>query len=528
MFHHATRCSSFSRYCLDRGIAVVSVGTPAVQILYERVRFCISAAHTREQLTEALKDITELGGMLGVLYEKNAEPAVLAARATSKVEHAKRLRNAPLERRGEAKVATDWSPEPLVPEVHSHRRVAVAALKAASFPSESSIALDLRRFDPVGYVAQPLAGAQAAARATMDKFGFGACGPRGFYGTATPHLELEAAIAHFLRLEASILYSAGVATSSSVLPALVSPGDHVIIDTDVHLGLRTGLRLCRAEITWVPPGDIAAFETALSKASASSTSRRAKHRRTFIVVEGLCQRTGRVALLDTLVDLKEKYGALLILDECLSFGAMGAHGRGLCEHYGMDARCVDVIIGSLEHAVAGVGGFCAGRASLVDHQRLAGAGYCFSCSSPPMACSCAVATLEDLSGQGGATRLACLHKNTQLLHDALVGIVAGCSLPIELISSPHSYVQHLRWNDEEVDGEATLLAVAERCEDSSGVHIQICMPGVCSVEAAFGDRIGATPPSPPSLRLCASSGHSTDSIAVAVAALRAAFEMQHK
>eukprot|EP00913_Durusdinium_trenchii_P004148 g3843.t1 len=114
------------------------------------------------------------------------------------------------------------------------------------------------------------------------------------------------------------------------------------------------------------------MEAALQSGNGKAEKKK-EARRTFILTEAERQRTGRVAPLPQLVALKEKYGALLVLDETLSFGVLGNEGRGLCEMMGVSTRQVDAIMGSLEHGVAGVGGFCAGRRGLVDHQRLAGA-----------------------------------------------------------------------------------------------------------------------------------------------------------
>lgn len=90
----------------------------------------------------------------------------------------------------------------------------------------------MRHFDPLGYVRRPLEAAQQATNATVDTYGFGACGPRGFYGTTRPHMSLEADLAKLLGTESAIAYSAGVATASSVLPALVTPTDRVIVDSE--------------------------------------------------------------------------------------------------------------------------------------------------------------------------------------------------------------------------------------------------------------------------------------------------------
>jgi 7-keto-8-aminopelargonate synthetase-like enzyme len=399
---------------------------------------------------------------------------------------------------------------------------------------EPRTSLDFRLFDPLGYVDQPLPAAKFAMEATMDFYGFGACGPRGFYGGTVPHFELETALRHFLGTESAISYSAGVVTASSVIPALVQQGDRVIVDAEVHLGIRTGLRLCRGEIIWTPHGDVAAVEAALSGGGAAEDApargAKPKRGRTFIVMEGLYQRTGSIAPLAELVKLKEKHGALLILDETLSFGTLGTHGRGLTEHTGVDVGSVDAIIGSLEHAVASVGGFCAGHRGLVEHQRLAGAGYCFSASCPPAACSAAKAMLEDLAGESGAERIARMDSNAKLLHQMLQQAVYTSGAPLELISSPDSYVQHLRWAGQQKDenGEARLLHYAECCEEAAGgaVRVQVNSPAICGAEAAFGRRIKAPQEAKPSLRFCASAQHTAADMETVRAALLSAFRIE--
>jgi len=525
MLHHPQKMAWFSRECLDQGIAVVVVGYPAVPVLYERVRFCISAAHTRDQLAKVVAQVTEVGRNVGVLFDKNTEKSILESRAVRAAEYAAWLRKAPVQRFAEAdtaECAKSWTPQPLAPP--APQGLAAAKL-AAALDDAPRGARDFRLFDPLGYSAKPAKASHEAMEATMDHYGFGACGPRGFYGTSRPHLELEAKLASFLKTEAAIAYSAGVATASSVLPALVQPGDRVIIDCEAHLGLRTGLRLCKAEVTWTPHGDLKAIEAALQAPPKADKKKKdsADSQRTFIVVEGLNQRTGQLAALPELLALKEKYGALLILEESLSFGVLGTGGGGLCEHFGVETKRVDAIVGSLEHTVAGVGGFCAGRKGLVDHQRLSGAGYCFSASCPPSGCSGAVATITALDTADGAARAEQLRANVARLHKGLQAVAAASNSAVELVSSPESYVQHLRWCGEAAKGDSALLAVAEGCAATEGgVRVQVCAAELCSSEAAFGARLGAPKACMPSLRLCASTEHSPEDIAAACATLQKA------
>jgi len=395
---------------------------------------------------------------------------------------------------------------------------------ASSTTAEPRMSRDFRIFDPLGYVSQPLDVAQQAAEATLDLYGFGACGPRGFYGTTKPHLEVEEAIAMHLGVEAAILYSAGVATASSVLPALVQRCDSVIVDSGVSLGIKAGLQLCRASVSWVPHCDLQAIETALQ---AQVQRKKKPEQRIFIVVEALCQRTGRLAPLAQLLDLKKKYGALLVLDESVSIGVLGETGRGLSELSGVDSVDIDAIIGSLEYNAAGVGGFCAGRRGLVEHQRLAGAGYCFSASSPPASCSALAAVLKDLSDRGGVARRQAVLRNAELLHSVLQAAVMELKAPIELTSCQQSYIQHIRWVGDEVEAEQRLSSavarIAEQHADGNGIRVQFCPSVFCEAEAALDARLGGSMKSAPSLRACVSSEHTPQDMRDLGAAVLRAF-----
>jgi len=535
MIHHPLKMKWFSQMCMDRGIAVVVVGYPAVPLQYERCRFCISAAHTNEQLSAVLKDVIDIGTKLGIRYEVDYDPELKSARDKREDEYAQWLRSAPMETGSSVSsvpaAAAAYQPEALAPALRDFGLSKAALDVVKTVEPRSSV--DFRLHDPLGYALRPDPAAKRAIEQTMDVYGFGACGPRGFYGSTLPHLDLEIDIAKFLGTQGAIVYSAGAVTISSVLPALVQPGDKVVIDSEIGMGARAGLRLCKAEVSWVPYGDVDAFATAVRKFSEAASVQKKGERqpRIFILTEAICQRTGQLAPLAELVALKEKFGALLVLDETLSFGTLGAHGKGLCEHCDISPDRVDAIVGSLEHAVANVGGFCAGRSGLVEHQRLGGAGYCFSASSPPSSCSAASALVRAL-GEGdsdSAQRLTKLQSNAARLHEVAREALppSGSGVPVELLSSPNSYVQHLRWTGSTSadEAEARLLAVAEACKAApEAVRIQVTVPGSCSAEVAFGERIGAPALPMPSIRLCASAEQSCADITALGKVLRAALK----
>lgn len=544
MIYHPKKLLRFSRRCLDRKIAVVVVGFPAVPVLEGRARFCVSAAHTREQLDDAVMQLAAVGREVGILYERRSSiqdlascgsaPRVLKTSEQS-ASYAAWLRKAPMQRRGEGSVAPEavaLSPEPIAPATASQierqlGEVRSAALLDVVTASSSCATIDTRLFDALGFVGQPFPEAAEAISKAMDVYGFGACGPRGFYGTSKLHLELEERVAEHLGCDDALMYSAGVATASSVLPALVQPGDHVIVDVDVQLGLRTGLRLCKeALVWWFSSGSSGEVEAALQKAEAKKKQvgkpKKDGACRVFIVVEAISQRSGRLAPVAELLALKEQYGAYLILDETLSFGTLGSTGRGVTEHLGLDIERVDAIIGSFEHAIAGVGGFCAGRKSIVEHQRLSGAGYCFSASCPPSACAAIIAMLDSLASDQGKARISKLEAARKTLHTELHSLVGTMRAPIELVSSPESFVQHIRWTGSAQEGTVFFSSIAKQCANDAGVLIQVCFPTMSATETSINSRLGATSAASPTLRLCATAARTAEQITVSCSVLAAA------
>lgn len=136
------------------------------------------------------------------------------------------------------------------------------------------------------------------------------------------------------------------------------------------------------------------------------------------MVEGLFRITGDICPLPEILKLKEEFFYRLMLDESTSFGVMGATGRGITEHFGLDIKEVEVLMMSLDTSLCSVGGLCVGTNEVVDHQRLSGAGYCFSAAAPPFLASAAVSSLSRLEEQG-ATLMQDLSKNALRMKTAL-------------------------------------------------------------------------------------------------------------
>jgi serine palmitoyltransferase len=203
-------------------------------------------------------------------------------------------------------------------------------------------------------------------------------------------------MAKFMRAEEAIAYSDGPSTVSSAIPAFAKRGDILLVDECVNEAIRTGVNLSRSHVHVFRHNDVAHLESIMKELEA--TDRRKKRRkdevRRFIIVEGLYRNKGTIAPLPRIVQLKNKYCYRLILDDSYAFGVLGATGRGSLEHFGLDRKEAEILTLSMENSLGSVGGVCVGSHTVVDHQRLSGAGYCFSASTPPFLCAAAITALQ--------------------------------------------------------------------------------------------------------------------------------------
>ncbi|XP_019447135.1 PREDICTED: long chain base biosynthesis protein 1-like isoform X2 [Lupinus angustifolius] len=270
---------------------------------------------------------------------------------------------------------------------------------------------------------------------TLEKYGVGSCGPRGFYGTIDVHLDCEARIANFLGTPDSILYSYGLSTMFSAIPAFSKKGDIIVADEGVHWGIQNGLYLSRSTVVYFKHNDMDSLRNTLQ--NITSKNKRIKKLRRYIVVEAVYQNSGQIAPLDEIIKLKEKYRFRVLLDESNSFGVLGISGRGLTEHYGVPAEKLDIITAAMGHALASEGGFCTGSARVIDHQRLSSSGYVFSASLPPYLASAAITAIDIL--EENPYLITKLKNNIAALWRGLSNLTG-----LTITSNPESPIVYLR------------------------------------------------------------------------------------
>lgn len=223
-------------------------------------------------------------------------------------------------------------------------------------------------------------------------------------GTQTLHRKLEERISLFFGTEDTILYAACFDANGGVFEPLLGEEDAIISDALNHASIIDGVRLCKARRLRYANADMADLEAQLQLAGDA--------RFRLIVTDGVFSMDGNVAPLNAIMELAEKYHALVMVDESHSAGVVGAGGRGITDRYGCRGE-VDIITGTLGKSFGGaIGGFTTGRRQIIAMLRQRSRPYLFSNSIPPMVAAAGIAAFDLLDEHPGIHRH--LMENVQL------------------------------------------------------------------------------------------------------------------
>lgn len=238
----------------------------------------------------------------------------------------------------------------------------------------------------------------AAVKAAVDRWGWGAGASRLVSGTMQPHAELESHLARFKGTQAALVCSTGYQANLAAIHGLADSGDTILLDKlnhasiiDAAFGGSPGIG-GRPNVRVFPHRGYSKLATLLGRAKSG-------HRR-IIVTDSVFSMDGDFADLSALVELKRRYGALLIVDEAHATGILGDHGRGLAEEMGVEAD-IDVVVGTLSKALGGIGGFIAGSREIVDWLINTARSFIYTTALPPAACAGAMAALDIVEQEPG-------------------------------------------------------------------------------------------------------------------------------
>ncbi|KAK7742085.1 serine palmitoyltransferase component [Cytospora paraplurivora] len=258
--------------------------------------------------------------------------------------------------------------------------------------------LNMSSYNYLGF-AQSEGACADAAEDSVRKYGVTACSPRAEAGTSDLAQEVEREIAKFVGKPAAMVFSMGYVTNAGTFPALVSKGCLIISDELNHASIRVGARLSGAMIRSYKHNDVVDLERKLRDAISQGQPR--THRpwkKILVAVEGLYSMEGTMVDLPGIIELKRKYKFFLFVDEAHSIGAMGPHGRGVCDYFKVDTNEVDILMGTLTKSFGANGGYIAAEKHIVDKLRSSNAATLYGESPVPAVLMQILASLKIISG----------------------------------------------------------------------------------------------------------------------------------
>ena len=245
-----------------------------------------------------------------------------------------------------------------------------------------------------------------AAIAAIKKYGTSCTGSRFLNGTLKMHLEAEEKFAAFVGKEASLMFATGMQANLGCISAVLGRDDIVIIDKDDHASIVDACRLGFGKMARFIHNDLSSLERQLKAAPSTSG--------VLVIVDGVYSMGGDIAPLPEIVDLTQKYGARLYVDDAHSLGVLGPQGRGTAAQFGLTDQ-VDMIMGTFSKSFASIGGFVAGDADVMEWVKHGARSFIFSASIPPSQVAAAVASLEIM--QTEPEWLERLWRNTRKMHE---------------------------------------------------------------------------------------------------------------
>ena len=239
---------------------------------------------------------------------------------------------------------------------------------------------------------------RAAALGAVEQYGAGSGAVRTIAGTMTLHEELEAELARFKGVAATLTFQSGFSANTGVIPTLTGEQDLIVSDALNHASIIDGMCMSKAPRKIYPHGDMAALREILADAEERGRPDTGlPYRLILVVTDGVFSMDGDIAPLPAIVEAAETHGAAVMVDDAHASGVLGRNGRGTVDHFGLHGR-VAIQVGTLSKAVGVLGGYVAGSQDLRDILTQRARPFLFSTSHPPAvvaACLEAIHVLED-------------------------------------------------------------------------------------------------------------------------------------
>jgi glycine C-acetyltransferase len=229
-----------------------------------------------------------------------------------------------------------------------------------------------------------------AALEAVERFGAGSGAVRTIAGTMSLHEELEARLASFKQVEATLTFQSGFTCNTGAIPILAPEGSVIVSDALNHASIIDGIRLTKAERKVFPHADMDALRSSLAEVRRTDA-----HRSILVLTDGVFSMDGDIANLPSIVEAAEEAEAIVYVDDAHASGVLGRNGRGSVDHYGLHGR-VQVQVGTLSKAIGVLGGYVAGSQALREVLIHRARPFLFSTSHPPAVAAACLAAIEVL------------------------------------------------------------------------------------------------------------------------------------
>ncbi|KAH9474590.1 Serine palmitoyltransferase 2 [Psilocybe cubensis] len=259
-------------------------------------------------------------------------------------------------------------------------------------------ALNISSYNYLGF-AQARGPCADAVEESIKRYGISSLGARLDAGTTDLHVVSEALVAKFVGMEDALISSMGFATNSTYIPALVGKGCLVISDEFNHASIRFGVRISGAHVRMFRHNDMRALEALLKEViSQGQPKTHRPWKKILVIVEGLYSMEGTLVNLPAIMELKKKYKFYLYVDEAHSIGALGPHGRGVADYFGVNPREIDLLMGTFTKSFGAAGGYIAGSKALIDVLRVHGHSGAYAEAMAPPVLTQVVSSMASIMG----------------------------------------------------------------------------------------------------------------------------------
>ena len=359
----------------------------------------------------------------------------------------------------------------------------IGSVKGSSIEHNGKKLINFSSNDYLGLAVHPAL--VDAVRKAMERFGVGSGASRLVCGSLKPHHELEEALADWLDAERALVFSSGFAAAQGVITSLVGRGDVVIIDKKVHASTVDAAKLSGATIRVFHHNDLLSLEKILKWADSKNT-------RVLTITESVFSMDGDSPDIESLVELKDRYGSWLMLDEAHALGCYGKAGAGFALKSNLADR-IEVRLGTLGKSIGAAGGFVCGSQMLVDLLVNKARSFIFSTAPSPLVSAAALAGVNLIQSNEGEARRHKLWDNVEHFQKG----VASQNWPV---APAMSVILPLIFRDE------SKAMIAMSLLRDSGLYI----PAI---------RFPTVPRNEARLRVTVSASHSRDDITALLSAL---------